>query len=145
MAHTFDQLRLNQISRNIDPFLSARGSARPLRGWIAAMREVTGLSLRAVATKLGTSYQLIAALEKSEANDRISLRKLREVASAMDCDLVYALVPRVGSIQQLAEARFAKQAEKRVQAVEHSMVLEDQGVGNVDDRVKEEINKLRRK
>lgn len=36
-------------------------------------------------------------LERSEAGDRITLKSLRAVANALDCDLVYALLPRADS------------------------------------------------
>src|ERR1700681_4556552 len=98
MNAKFRQLRIKQLSEQMKPFLAARGGTRPWKGWLAAMREISGLSLRGLAARLHTPHQLVAALEKSEAADRITLKKLRQTADALGCELVYALVPKSGSI-----------------------------------------------
>ena len=64
-------------------------------------------------------------MEKAEAEDRIPLKGLRAAANALDCDLVYALVPRANTIRELTEGRAREQAQKRVPRVEHSMALEN--------------------
>ena len=51
------------------------------------------MSQEALAARLGISKPSVAKLERSEVNDTISLGKLAEVARALDCTLVYALVP----------------------------------------------------
>jgi predicted DNA-binding mobile mystery protein A len=84
-------------------------------------------------------------LEKREADDRITLKSLRAVANALDCDLVYALVPRADSMQQLIEDRARAEAKKHVLGVEHSMALEDQAVGRIEEAVETETRRLVRK
>jgi len=63
----------------------------------------------------------------------------------LDCDLVYALVPRAESMQALIVERARVQARKSVLAVEHSMALEDQAVGRLDEAVETETRRLIRK
>jgi predicted DNA-binding mobile mystery protein A len=94
---------------------------------------------------MGTSRQLPLQLEKSEAEDRITLRSLRAVAGALDCDLVYALVPRANSLQESIEGRDLAEAKSRVLRVEHSMALEDQAVGRIDEAVESEARRIVRK
>jgi predicted DNA-binding mobile mystery protein A len=81
-------------------------------------------------------------LEKAEAEDRITLKSLRTAANALDCDLVYALVPKAGTMEDLIENRARAQARKQVLGVEHSMALEDQAVGRVDEAVEAETRRL---
>jgi predicted DNA-binding mobile mystery protein A len=90
---------------------------------------------------MGTSRQLPLQLEKSEADDRITLRSLRAIAGALDCDLVYALVPRANSLQESIESRALSEAKARVLRVEHSMALEDQAVGRIDEAVQSEARR----
>ncbi len=45
------------------------------------------------ARRLGIRPQSVAALEQSEVNGSIQLKTLRRAAEALDCTLVYALVP----------------------------------------------------
>jgi predicted DNA-binding mobile mystery protein A len=81
-------------------------------------------------------------MEKGEAEDRITLKSLRAAANALDCDLVYALVPRADSMQELIENRARSDAKKRVLQVEHSMALENQAVGRIDEAIEEETQRL---
>jgi predicted DNA-binding mobile mystery protein A len=115
---------------------------RPQKGWIRAIREAIGLSAADLARIIGTSRQLPLQLEKAEADDRITLKSLRNVANALDCDLVYALVPKAGTMRELIESRARGEARKQVLRVEHSMALEDQAVGKIDDAIEAETHRL---
>ena len=86
-----------------------------------AIREALGLSLEEVGARLKKTRQRILEFEKAEAEDRITLQSLRRVAAALDCDLVYALVPKTGSILELAERRTRQDATRDVLDVEHTM------------------------
>src|SRR6266404_8337614 len=65
----------------------------PVRGWIKAIREALGMSTAQLAMRLGVKQPSVVALEQSEAKGTIELATLRRVAKALDCTLVYALVP----------------------------------------------------
>ena len=142
MKPEFRRLRLNQLERAMAPFLAAKNSARPQRGWIRAIREAAGVPLRELAHRLHSSPPLVNYLEKSEAEYRITLGSLRDVADALGCELVYALVPKNGNIQELAEESARSKAAENVRAVEHSMALEDQAVGGVQAKIEEETGRL---
>lgn len=145
MRSAFLNLRIKQLDRSLEPFRAAKAIPRPQRGWLRAIREALGVSASEVGRALGTSRQLPLQLEKAEAEDRITLKSLRAAANALDCDLVYALVPKRGSMHDLAETRARVQARKHVLGVEHSMALEDQAVGRVDEAVEAETLRLVRK
>ncbi len=142
MRSAYRGLRLKQLDRSLEPFRAARAVPRPQKGWIRAIREALGISAGALGKMLGSSRQLPLQLEKGEADDRITLRSLRNVANALDCDLVYALVPKAGTMRELIENRARRQARKHVLRVEHSMALEDQAVGRIDEAVEEEARRL---
>lgn len=145
MRNEFRNLRLKQLDRSMEPFQTAQKVPRPSKGWIRTIRQVLGVSSGELARRLGTSRQLPLQLEKGEAEDRITLKSLRAVANALDCDLVYALVPRAGSMQELIENRARAEAKKQVLGVEHSMALEDQAVGRIDEAVEAETRRMVRK
>jgi predicted DNA-binding mobile mystery protein A len=145
MRTDFRKLRLKQVDRSLAPFRAAREIPRPAKGWIRAIRQALGVSSSELAKRMGTSRQLPLQLEKGEAADSITLRSLRAMADALDCDLVYALVPRADSMQQLLEARARAEAKQHVLAVEHSMALEDQAVGRIEEAVEAETRRLVRK
>ena len=142
MRSEFRNLRLKQLGRSLEPYQAARKVLRPSKGWIHAIREVLGVSSGELARRLGTSRQLPLQLEKSEAEDRITLKSLRAAANALDCDVVYALVPRAASLEELIENRVRAEARQRVLGVEHSMALEDQAAGNLDEAVETEVRRI---
>lgn len=142
MKAAFRTLRLRQLERTLHPFLQAREVPRPTKGWIRAIREVSGMTLFELATRMKSSLSLAAQFEKSETDYRITLKSLRQAASALDCDLVYALVPRRGTLRDLAENHATAAATPDVLAVEHTMALENQAVGGVKEKIQEEADRI---
>jgi len=145
MRPEFRALRAKQLERALETFASAKNSSRPQKGWLRAIREATGISLREMATRLKKTPTLAAKLEKSEAEYRITLASLRDAADALGCQLVYALVPKNGSVHDLAEQGARMKAAENVRAVEHSMALEDQAVGGIEDKIEEETRRILKK
>lgn len=142
MTATFRNLRTQQLDRALAIYAPARSAARPQRGWLRAIREASGVTLRETASRMRKSPTLAAKLEKSEAEYRITLASLREAAEALGCDLVYALVPKEGSLAALEERRAREFASENVRAVEHSMALEDQAVGGVEAKIAQETQRI---
>jgi len=145
MRNEFRTLRLKQLGRTLKPFRAAAKIPRPQKGWLRAIREAAGITASEVARILKTSRGLPVQLEKAEAEDRITLKSLRAAANALGCDLVYALVPKGGTLRELIEEHTRAQAKTQVLSVEHSMALEDQAVGRVDEAVEAETRRRLRK
>ncbi len=110
--------------------------APPVRGWIKAIREALGMSSAQLAKRLKIKQPTVVAMEQSEIKGTIQLATLRRVAEAMNCTLVYALVPDE-PLETIVRDQARKVARRRLQSVEHSMLLEDQGVPakDVDARI----------
>ena len=99
----------------------------PVRGWIKAIREALGMSTAQLASRLGVKQPSVVALEQSEAKGTIELATLRRAAKALDCTLIYALVPNQ-PLEAIVRERARMFARRRLEPVEHSMLLEDQKV-----------------
>jgi predicted DNA-binding mobile mystery protein A len=104
---------------------------RPPKGWIRAIRDALGMSGVQFAARLGVRPQTAEAIEKSEANGTVQLKTLQRAAEALDCTLVYALVPN-SSLEQAVNQRARKIARRDLQRVAHTMKLEAQATGNAD-------------
>jgi predicted DNA-binding mobile mystery protein A len=76
----------------------------------------------------GTALATLHKSEQSEAEDRISLGQLRKLADGLDCELVYALVPR-RPLTDVVQERARTIAMEEVASVAHTMGLEDQRPG----------------
>ena len=135
----FEHLRIRQVDSALAPFGKAREVSRPDQGWIRAIRESLGMSLRQMAERMGVSKTTAAALERSEAADSVKLRSLRAVGDALDCDLIYALVPRT-SLENTVRHRVRLIAERTVGRVSETMELEEEGIpASERDRQIEEL------
>lgn len=77
---------------------------------------------------MGVAQPTVVQLEQSEASGTIQLATLRRAADALNCDLVYALVPRDGSLEATVQTQARRRARAVVHAVDKSMALEDQAV-----------------
>ena len=111
----------------------------PVRGWIRAIREALGMTAEQLGKRLGVKQPSVVALEQSEAKGTIELATLRRVAEALDCTLVYALVPNK-PLEQSVRERARLFARRRFEPIGHSMALEDQKAPRKkDDAVVDEM------
>jgi predicted DNA-binding mobile mystery protein A len=101
----------------------------PPKGWIRAIRDALGMSGGQLGKRLKVSPQTVEAMEKSEAAGTIQLNTLKRAAEAMDCTLVYALIPRT-SLENTVKNRARQTAMTALARVSHTMKLEDQGTGD---------------
>jgi predicted DNA-binding mobile mystery protein A len=99
----------------------------PVRGWIKAIREGLGMSTGQLAKRLRVKQPSVVALEQSEAKGSIELATLRRVAEALDCTLIYALVPNK-PLEKIVRGKARTFVRRRLEPVEHSMLLENQKV-----------------
>lgn len=118
--------RLNSL-RYTDVF------ARPPRGWIKAVREALGMTTAQLGKRLGVSQPRAVKIENTETKGSITLDSLERAAHALDCRLVYALVPRK-PLDKLVAERAECLAKKRLKSTSHSMALEAQGVDATDEQ-----------
>jgi predicted DNA-binding mobile mystery protein A len=90
-----------------------------------------------LATLMGVSQPSLTRLEKSERTGSIRLDTLTRAADALECDVVYALVPR-RSLEDIVQDQARRRALARVGKVAHTMALEDQALDDskLDARVK---------
>jgi predicted DNA-binding mobile mystery protein A len=144
MDPEFADLRIKQLDRLVAPFRGV-DTLRPRSGWLKAIRRALGISLADLGVRLHVSRQLIQRFEKAESEDRITLKSLRAVAVALECDLVYALVPRADTLLQLKVKQMRADAERRVRRVEHSMVLENQAAGQLEEVIDREMSHVKRR
>jgi len=117
----------------------------PPKGWIRSLRNALGMSSAQLGTLLKIRSQSVDDMETNEANGTIRLETLRRVAQALDCTLVYALVPNA-SLDQLVATRAHVIAANAISVVDHTMALEDQVVPtegraeSIDDYIRSYIS-----
>lgn len=121
--------------RRLDERLKAfagLGAAPPM-GWVRALRDALGLTGAQLARRIGIRPASLSELEKNEAKGAITLATLRRAAEALDCTLVYALVPNKSLETMVKEAATAA-AQSELAASFHTMALEGQDLRAADKR-----------
>lgn len=101
--------------------------ARPPRGWLRAIREAIGMTAKQLAERLGVSQPRVITLEKDEVRGALTLDTLSRAAQALDCTLVYALIPNT-SLENMVVEQAKEKVTVRLSRIDHTMKLEAQGL-----------------
>ena len=131
------QLRLEQVQALVAAYADLTDRRPPPRGWLKAIRESPGLTERQQADRIGVTGSALHKSEAAEAEQRIALGQLRKLADGLDCQLVYALVPRK-PLTQVVEDGARSIALQEVSGVAHTMSLEDQRPAT--DRLRKQVD-----
>jgi predicted DNA-binding mobile mystery protein A len=115
------------LDEQLQPLRTMAPLIRPERGWIRAIREALGMTTGQFAARLGVAQPRVATLERAETHDAVTLRTLRQAAEALDCVLVYALVPKT-SFDDMVKDRARLVADQQLSRTDQTMRLENQSV-----------------
>lgn len=123
------RIQLKQLDERLEPWHRIKSMPRPRDGWVAAIREALGIRVTQLAHRLGVTPAAVVQLEDREVAGTVTLESLRRAAEALDCKLVYALVPNV-TLDHTLRTQVRRIAQQRLRRVGHSMRLEAQEVDN---------------
>lgn len=139
MSDKFRHLQLQTLDQHI---AEIRVCDRPSDGWIRAVRKSLGMSVYQLAVRMGMTQQAVSQLEAKELSETVSIKTLRKAAEALNCRLVYVLVPNEGGLQGILDKQALLKAKDIVSAVDHTMQLEAQGVNNIQEKIRETAEEL---
>lgn len=114
-----------QLDDCFEPFRNLGGLGRPNKGWIRAIRDALGMSGTELAARMGVSQQVVSEIEHNERRATAKLDTLARAANAMECELVYALVPH-RSLEETVSAQARRKAERHLAHIAHHGHLESQ-------------------
>lgn len=126
-----------QLDDKLLAFQNADSIVPPASGWVYALRFALNMSLRQLGQRLSITPQSVKEIEEREKNGTISLRVLRQVASALNMEFFYGFIPKDRTIEAMIEKRAFELAEKIVERTSIHMNLEDQAVS--EERLKRAI------
>ena len=126
-----DRMKREQVEQTLRAWRKLPQTELPRGGWIRTVRNALGMSSAQLAKRMKVSPQFVRKLEKGEADDTITLASLRRVADALECKVVYALVPEK-YLEETRQERALYLANALRAHAAHSMKLENQGVSNRD-------------
>jgi hypothetical protein len=102
------------------PFRISKKTARFEDGWLRGVRLAVGMPVKELARRQGVVERVIFRQEQMERKSHITLWALRRAAEAMGCELSYVLIPKRGTLSEMAaersSARDKAQEKRRVEA-----------------------------
>jgi len=135
MKQETQHLKLTQLDEQLRPWTRLPTKSPPQSGWVQTIRKALGMTTKQLGARIGMAQPNVTKLEKAEQRDAVTLATLRRAAGGLDCDLVYAFVPRNGNLEEAVRRRAQAVAERELGRVSHSMELESQGVAEKHQKV----------
>ena len=122
------------VEKKLRAWTALRTDNVPPSGWIKAVRGALGMNTRQLAERVGVEQSNITRLEEREPSGKVTLERLAKAADAMNCRLIYAIVPndRYSDLEAIIDERAKDLAQQLVRTTEHSMRLEQQGASDAD-------------
>ena len=116
-----------QISRKLEKLRELKNTAAGISSWSKYIRSGLGMSASQLADRLNLAQHTVSEAEKREEQGRLTVKKLRQIADALECDLVYTFVPKL-SLEETIEKQARKKSSRNIDLAETHMSLEDQSV-----------------
>ena len=124
---------VNRATRRLD------GLVVPQEGWIRTVRNSLTMSGAQLARRMSVTRALISNTEKAELSGGVTLKSMQQMAEAMNCRFIYAIVPE-DDIEDVINERARHKATAQVKATTTHMALEDQALNG--EQMEFEINRL---
>ncbi len=134
------KLLIEQLDQKLKSFVASKNTTTPTKGWLHTIRTSLNMTMEQLGNKLSITKQGVKKIEESEAKGSVSLKTLKEVAQALELQLVYGFVPKNGSIKQLVDKKATALATKIVLRTHKNMQLENQAITDV--KIKQAIKDL---
>ena len=119
------KLAREQLDETLKQFVPLKTLVPPRKGWVRAIRDALGMTGEQLAKRLNANRQRVSRIEQDEKLGKITIKTLRTVAEALDCEFVYGFVPRT-SLEQTVKNKAKSVAKERMSRSDHLMRLEKQ-------------------
>ena len=121
----FRSLFISQISKQLSQWQDVLRLPKPHYGWIRFIRKALGMTTNQLAKRLNISRSAVVHFEQAEIMGGITLQSLKNIATAMECEFIYAMIPKA-SLEEILKKQALKIATEKIKYVSHSMALENQ-------------------
>jgi predicted DNA-binding mobile mystery protein A len=126
-----DKLVRMQLDKQLNNIKFVLGFTRPVYGWIKTVRNALGMTSLQFAKRMGVTQARASAIENGEIEDSLTLKTVKEAATALNCRFVYFLVPEK-KLEEIVEEQAVKFVKNNTKSVAHSMALENQRIASED-------------
>ena len=99
----------------------------PPEGWLRTVRVALGMTGPQLAKRLGVTKARISKAEQDEPSGSVTLKTMQNMAEAMGCRFVYAVIPEQ-EVEAVIKQRALQKAKEQVAAASTHMALEAQAL-----------------
>lgn len=131
--------KVNQAVSQFGSFSMFPNNGTPKEGWLRTVRMALGLSGTQLAKRLNVTKARVFKVERDEPQGGVTLRTMQSMAEAMDCQFVYAIVPK-SNVEDVIKARAIEKARAQVETASTHMALEAQSLSQ--EQLKFEIERI---
>jgi predicted DNA-binding mobile mystery protein A len=133
-----EKLAMKQIEKRLKNLRTAAKDAAVRTGWIRYMRQAMCMTLGTLSKAAGLAQATVQQIEKREVSGKVTIETMRKIAAAMNCDFVYAIVPKQ-ELSEFLKKKATLKATRIVRDADVHMTLEDQ---QVTEQIKERIEQV---
>ncbi len=127
----------NKVNQTLKRF---EGYAMPLsEGWLKTVRKALGMSGSQLAIRLGVTKGRVSQAESAELSGSATLKSMQNMAKAMECRFVYAVIPEK-EIERVIRDRAVLKAKEQIKAASTQMALEAQSLN--DEQLAFDVDRL---
>ncbi len=143
-----NKLIREQLDEKIKMFHAVEDVVLPISGWVHSIRQSLNMSMRQLSERLSITPQSVKEIEEREKKGTVSIKVLRQTASALNMKFVYGFIPHDKTLEKMIEKRAEEIAKIIVQRTSVQMGLEDQSTSqkridnNIEEKTKELIHNL---
>jgi len=127
MEKNQQKLVTSQVSRRLEKMRPLKVKATGISQWIAYLQGALAMTSTQLAKKLKITTPSLNRLKEREKNGGITLKQLKKIASALECDLIYAFIPKK-PLEKIMNENARKKASELLRKVTIQMELENQGL-----------------
>ncbi len=136
-----EKIVLKQYQAIIDKaHKQVKSLSMPPQGWLRTARNALSMSGAQLARLMGVTRGHISKTEIAEQTNSVTIKNMQQIAAAMNCQFVYAIVPKDGTVQSILELRALQKATVIVKKTNTHMALEEQKLSK--KQFEFEINRL---
>ena len=129
-------LMRRQIDKNLQKLnITPDTKQPPKKGWIKIIREALGMTASQLSRRLKISPAAINKAEKNEKLGNISINTMKKIAEKLECEFVYFLIPKEGSILKTVEKKTLEYSIKINDQASHTMSLEEQSISHSERKI----------
>ena len=118
------QNKVNQALKQLSGY-----SMPSTEGWIKTVRKALGMSGSQLAKRLGVTKGRVSQAESAELSGGSTIMSMQNMAQAMDCRFVYAIIPKK-EIHSIIRDRAILKAKEQIKAASTQMALEAQSLNH---------------